>query len=103
MQKLYNLLLTGLENVLFVDCDLQGSQGKPIALGANSNARTHQPSIQIQDRQRTESPITFIEEVAICDNQAWFELKGNNKENLLYDLLYYLITSLAKSLNELIQ
>ena len=26
-----------------------------------------------------------------------------NKENLLYDLLYYLITSLAKSLNELIQ
>ena len=54
-------------------CDLQGSQGKPIALGANSNARTHQPSLQIQDRQRTESPITFIEIVAICDNQAWFE------------------------------
>ena len=54
-------------------CDRQGSQGKPIALGANSNARTHQPSVQIQDRQRTESPITFIEIVAICDNQAWFE------------------------------
>ena len=45
----------------------------------------------------------FIGAVAICDNQAWFELKGNNKENLLYDLLYYLITRLAKSLNELIQ
>ena len=45
----------------------------------------------------------FIGAVAICDNQAWFELKGNNKENLLYDLLYYLITRSAKSLNELIQ
>ena len=61
-------------------CDLQGSQGKPIALGANSNARTHQPSVQIQDRQRIESPTMFIGAVAICDNQAWFELKGNNKE-----------------------
>ena len=84
-------------------CDLQGSQGKPIALGANSNARTHQPSVQIQDRLRIESPTMFIGAVAICDNQEWFELKGNNKENLLYDLLYYLLTSLAKSLNELIQ
>ena len=45
----------------------------------------------------------FIGVVAIYDNQAWFELKGNNKENLSYDLLYYLITSLAKSFNELIR
>ena len=45
----------------------------------------------------------FIGAVAICDNQEWFELKGNNKENLLYDLLYYLLTSLAKSFHELIQ
>ena len=45
----------------------------------------------------------FSEVVAICDNQAWFELKGNNKENLLYDLLHYHITTLVKSLNELIQ